>query len=155
MISQFVISKFQPRKQNLNNLMPTTIMFESKGILNPTQCMSTPIVIVRVYPSSWDFVYDFVFGPCAGDFAFGQCSGLFGEGETEEGEGWGCLLGHCDCGLWEWQGLPVVESASRESIQTKRRSGKFECLGGCMRLSSIYQKLISRPSLGDKENKAQ
>jgi hypothetical protein len=62
-------------------------MFDSKGILNPTQCMSTPTVIVGIYPSAWDVVDDFVFGPCAGDFAFGECSGLLSEGETEEGEG--------------------------------------------------------------------
>lgn len=86
MIRIRTISKLQPRKKNLNNLMPTAEMFETKIILNPTQQMSTPIVIGGFVPCTWDLKRGFVFGPCAGDFAFGECSCWLWEGEAEESE---------------------------------------------------------------------
>lgn len=75
--------------------MPAAEMFETKVILNPTQQMSAPIVVVGIIPCTWNLEYGFVFGPCAGDFTFVECSCSLGEGEAKEGECWGRLLGHC------------------------------------------------------------
>ena len=53
--SELAVSKLQPRKNNLNNLMPTAEMFETKVIFNPTHHMSTPILIGGFVPCTWDF----------------------------------------------------------------------------------------------------